>query len=106
MRIPKFVRVSAPWAIVAAVGVTAFLARGQWLPLLSRSTAESSVEDSAAPVEEPKVLKLTPQARKNLQLTAQPARPQTYRRMIQVPGAIVDRPGRSRWRYRGLRQPT
>ena len=41
------------------------------------------------------MLKLSPQARKNLGLVAKAAKPQTYWRTIQVPGAIVDRPGRS-----------
>ncbi|HBN77649.1 MAG TPA: MchE protein, partial [Planctomycetaceae bacterium] len=54
------------------------------------------------PVEDPKVLKLSAQARKNLGLISRPARPQTYWRKIQVPGAIVDRPGRS---DRGVTSP-
>jgi len=62
----------------------------------------SPAADTAPPVEEPKVLKLSPQARKNLGLVAKPARTQTYWRTIQVPGEIVDRPGRS---DRGVTSP-
>lgn len=102
MRIPKFALASAPWAVVATLGVTAFLTRDSWLPLLSKPPAASGAEDHAAPVEDLKVLKLTRQARQNLHLTSQAAKPQAYWRKIQVPGAIVDRPGRS---DRGVTSP-
>ena len=65
--------------------------------------SEAAPEENAAPpVEEPKVLKLSPQARMNLRLVSKPAKPQTYWKKIQIPGEIVDRPGRS---DRGVTSP-
>jgi len=37
--------------------------------------------------------KLSPQARRNLRITTEPLRVQTYPRTIEIPGTIVDRPG-------------
>jgi biotin carboxyl carrier protein len=45
--------------------------------------------------DEARVLKLSPQARKNLNLLSSPARLQSYWRTLQIPGTIVDRPGQS-----------
>ncbi len=70
--------------------------------MFSQTTIQSDTEEAAAPVTEPKVLKLTRQARKNLHLVAKPAKLQTYWRKIQVPGAVVDRPGYS---DRGVTSP-
>ncbi|MFX5660563.1 hypothetical protein ABTE05_19545, partial [Acinetobacter baumannii] len=39
-------------------------------------------------------VRLTAQARANLGLVARPLQPQTYSRTIQVPGMIVERPGK------------
>ena len=54
------------------------------------------------PIQEAKTLKLSEQARKNLGLVAKAMKPQVYWRTIEVPGAIVDRPGRS---DRGVTSP-
>ena len=102
MRCPKPLRVLTAVALVAALGATAFLTRGRWVPIFSQEAADAETRREAAPGEEPKVLKLTPQARKNLGLAAKPANSQTYWRKIQVPGAIVDRPGYS---DRGVTSP-
>jgi biotin carboxyl carrier protein len=85
--------------LIAGVG---FLTRQQWMQLFQAEQEEESVSDESAPVEEPKVLKLSKQARKNLELVSKPASPQTYWRRIQVPGEIVDRPGQS---DRGVTSP-
>ena len=99
MRFPKSTScIFTAIIVLALLGAAAFFTRGYW----TRPTADAVVEEKAAPVEEPKVLKLTPQARKNLNLASKPARPQTYWRKIQVPGAIVDRPGHS---DRGVTSP-
>ncbi|MDA0810105.1 MAG: MchE protein [Planctomycetota bacterium] len=87
--------------MATVVGV-AFFTRDRWMTMFSLPEPESRVADSPPPVEEPKVLKLSPQARKNLDLVSKPARPQTYWRTIQVPGEIVDRPGQS---DRGVTSP-
>jgi biotin carboxyl carrier protein len=102
MRFPKSLRLSSGITVVALIGVGAFVTRDQWITMLSSPEADSHADEPEAPIEEPKVLKLSSQARKNLQLVSKPARPQTYWRTIQVPGAIVDRPGRS---DRGVTSP-
>jgi cobalt-zinc-cadmium efflux system membrane fusion protein len=45
--------------------------------------------------EHPERVKLSQQARKNLRLKVEPVQPTTYWRRIPIPGAVVDRPGRS-----------
>ena len=103
MRFPMSLRVLTAVALVAIVGTAFFFTRGHWLPMFSELAVHSeAAQKTIAPVEEPKVLRLTPQARKNLGLVAKPAKLQTYWRKIQVPGAIVDRPGRS---DRGVTSP-
>lgn len=102
MQITKILRLLTGVAIVSTFGAAAFITRESWTPLFSRTTAQLNTEETAAPVREPKVLKLTSQARKNLRLVAKPAKLQTYWRKIQVPGAIVDRPGYS---DRGVTSP-
>ena len=102
MRIPKSLRLLSGVAIVAILGGTAFFTRDRWITTFSSRESESHAADATPPVEEPKVLKLSAQARKNLELVSKPARPQTYWRTIQVPGEIVDRPGQS---DRGVTSP-
>lgn len=87
--------------VVLAIGAGAFVTRSSWLPLISES-AQEETEASDTLVEEPKVLKLSPQARKNLALVVKPARPQTYWRTIQIPGIVADRPGET---DRGITTP-
>mgnify|MGYP002623482176 CR=1 FL=1 len=86
----------------ASAGVALWLTADRWQPLLFPSQAEVAEAEHAAPIEEPKVLKLSPQARKNLGLVSKPAKPQEYWRAIQIPGQIVDRPGVS---DRGITSP-
>lgn len=102
MQISKILRLLTGFVVVSTLGAAAFFTQETWIPMFSRSTTQSETEETAAPVTEPKVLKLTPQARKNLRLVSKPATLQTYWRKIQVPGAIVDRPGYS---DRGVTSP-
>ena len=102
MRFSLLLRVLTVVAVVAALGIGAFFTRAHWIPMFSPMAVDSQVEQPAPPVEEPKVLKLTPQARKNLGVVAKPATLQTYWRKIQVPGEVVDRPGHS---DRGITSP-
>ena len=83
------------FALVAGLVTFAWFSRDQLSRWLTPRAPVSTTADRLAPVAEAKVLKLSPQARKNLGLVAKAAKPQTYWRTIQVPGAIVDRPGRS-----------
>lgn len=88
---------------MAALGAGAFLTRETWMPLIVQRSAEPvPFEDESPPVEEPKVLKLSLQARRNIGLVSKPVRPQNYWKKIQIPGEIVDRPGRS---DRGITSP-
>ncbi len=80
MRIPKSLWVLG---VVAGLGAAAFVTRDRWTVLIaSRTTAVKAVEETAAPIQEAKVLKLSPQARKNLGLVVKAAKPQTYWRTI------------------------
>jgi len=103
MRTPRILRVLGGMAVVISLGVGAFVTRDRWMALIaSRTTPAKAAEAAPAPIQEATVLKLSPQARQNLGLVAKAAKPQTYWRTIQVPGAIVDRPGRS---DRGVTSP-
>ncbi len=96
MRTPRTLRILAAVAIVAGLGAAAFFTRDHWMVLVaSRTTPAKATEAALAPIQEATVLKLSAQARQNLGLVAKAGKPQTYWRTIQVPGAIVDRPGRS-----------
>ncbi len=81
--------------VVGGLATAAWFSRDQLHRWLTPRAPVATTEKPAAPIAEAKVLKLSPQARKNLGLVAKAAKPQTYWRTIQVPGAIVDRPGRS-----------
>ncbi|MDA1230639.1 MAG: MchE protein, partial [Planctomycetota bacterium] len=67
----------------------------------TRMTAPTA-EPAVVPIPDAMVLKLSEQGRKNLGLVSRPAKPQIYWRTIEVPGAIVDRPG---WSDRGVTSP-
>ena len=96
MRTPRILRILATVAVLVGLGAAAFFTRDRWMVwIASRTTPAKAAEEAPAPIREATVLKLSPQARQNLGLVAKAAKPQTYWRTIQVPGAIVDRPGRS-----------
>ncbi|MCA9146217.1 MAG: MchE protein [Planctomycetaceae bacterium] len=101
-RVLRFVGGFAMVVAFVGVGIAALVTRDRWLPMLSSNVATSETEDHATPIEDAKVLKLSPQARKNLELVSKPVVPQTYWRTIQVPGVVVDRPGLS---DRGVTSP-
>ena len=90
-------------AVLIGVAISTFLTRSRWLPwLATESKAANAAGENKAPVKEAKVLKLSPQARKNLGLVSKSVSLQPYWRTIQVPGTIVDRPGIS---DRGVTSP-
>ena len=96
MRLSQLLRITGGIAVVGGLGVGAFLTQDRWkLWLAPAQEPAHAAETASAPIREAKVLKLSPQARKNLGLVAKAAKLQTYWRTIQVPGAIIDRPGRS-----------
>ena len=93
------------WALIAIAAALLFTAigmRDRWSAWFARSTPGSDDTPAAAPITEPKVLKLGPEARKNLGLIVKPAKSQTYWRTIQIPGVISERPGMS---DRGVTSP-
>lgn len=98
----KLLRSVGAILVLSALVVTGIATRQHWLTPLTASKQEADQHEAPPPVEQPKVLKLSPQARRNLKLVSRPARPQTYWRTIQVPGEVVDRPGRS---DRGVTSP-
>jgi biotin carboxyl carrier protein len=85
-------------AFVAALATAAYLFRDAWMPLLPSDTSASSsksppeARESTPP---PAQVLLSDQAIGNLGLRAKPVKPQTYWKTIQVPGMVVDLPGRS-----------
>lgn len=94
MSIPRTFRILVSLAVLAGLGIALFVTRQQWAPWLAvGSPAVAAEEEAPAPVEEAHMLKLTPQARKNLELVSKPATLADYWRTIDVPGIIVDRPG-------------
>ncbi len=84
--------------VIGGLGAGGYFTRSHWLPLLQHDAAEVAAEsapettESDTPAE--KIL-LTDQAIANLHLTAKSTLPATYWKTIQVPGMVVDRPGRS-----------
>jgi membrane fusion protein, heavy metal efflux system len=109
--------------ILGIAGVGAFLSRERWLPVVTGKPAPSAVSAPASDAHDhdhghdhdhdhdhshegessnAQVLKLGPEAQRNLGLVAKPVEKQTYWRTILIPGAIVDRPGLS---DRGVTSP-
>lgn len=101
MRFPRLL------AIGAATGLTLVLAlaglftyvlgfewgRGFYLRAAAKPAEEGSEGHSHAHGADR--VHLSPQARQNLKLKVEPIRPTTYWRKVPIPGAVVDRPGRS-----------
>lgn len=87
--------------LAGGVGV-AFATRDRWQLWFVRSAAVDAVPEKKPPPEKVEVLELSPEARRNLGLVVQPMKLQSYWRSIQLPGSVVDRPGRS---DRGVTSP-
>jgi len=107
MKIPKSLKWLIGIAAAIAVGGITFGLRDHWWPLIEQrlqppGPAVVIGDETAKPVEKPRVLELSAQARKNLGLVSRPARLQTYWRTILIPGEIADRPGLS---DRGVTSP-
>ena len=81
-----------------------YLTRDRWQPLLAKPTPPAAAHDDhdepATPAAD--ILELSVQARKNLGLVSRPATISTFRRTIDLPGQVVDRPGLS---DRGVTSP-
>jgi len=96
MRIPRTSWLAFALVVVSALAAVAFATQAHWLAWLpATNSAAEADEERRFPTAEPRTLKLSAQARKNLGLVSKPAALQTYWRTIQTPGVIVDRPGLS-----------
>jgi biotin carboxyl carrier protein len=96
MRLLRFVKPLLAVAVLAGIVVGGYLTRDTWMPWLRPSNLAEPTATATDVADRPtsKVL-LTDQAITNLGLTAQPLTAQAYWKTILVPGAVVDRPGRS-----------
>ena len=80
--------------VVIGGAIVAAWTSDRWVSWFREPAADATEkEDSHAAAGDAKILKLSEQARKNLNLVSKPAKPQTHWRTIQVPGIIEDRPG-------------
>jgi multidrug efflux pump subunit AcrA (membrane-fusion protein) len=93
MRVRSIAAVLAAIAILAAAGwFTRDYWRG-WFPSGQPSAAKKK-EDAHAHEDQERV-KLSKQARARLQLVSEPVEPQTYWRILRVPGTVVERRGKT-----------
>ena len=80
--------------VVAASAIGAFVFREAWLPYFSGPDGHPENGAAVAPLaSEVQQAKLSPEARKNLNLVSKPLQPQSYWRSVKIPGTITDRPG-------------
>ena len=86
-------------AFAAALIAVSVRYRDRWLALLRPAEATAATEPlEESPEEKPVAndkIVVSEQAQLNLGLAAKPLKPQTYWKVIQVPGMVVDRPGQS-----------
>jgi len=95
MRLRKFLFALLGTATAAALVVGGVLTRGTWMPWLNKPQPTEPVVADHHAHDEPGRVRLTPQARGNLRLVAQPLTLQAYWRTIQMPGVVVEPPGQS-----------
>ena len=81
-------------AVLLAVSVAAYFSRATWLPQITKPTPEVS-ETAEKPKAAGEQVFLSAQAQENLKIAAKPLKPETYWKTINVPGQVIDRPGRS-----------
>ncbi len=101
--LPRFFRWVVLSLVLVGIGGIGFQYQDRLKAIYRVSAPAASTENaSPPPIQEPKVLKLSPQARQNLKLVSKPVKPQSFWRKILVPGEVVDRPGLS---DRGVTSP-
>lgn len=82
-------------ALVAAGAGAAYMMRASWLPWFQAAASGDAAQAAGALPHGPaERIKLSPQARANLRLVVKPIQPQSFRRMIQVPGVVIERRGK------------
>lgn len=89
MRLPSILFLLAGTGAIGTAGLTFPIWRDWVLPPPVTSPAAEHHEHH-----DPDKVHLSPQARRNLRLVVQPMRLTTFTKAIQVPGMVVDRPGR------------
>ena len=79
------------------IGVAGYFTQDRWLPFITHRPPKASQASplAASPAEPSGKILLSDQAIANLGLIARSIQPSTYWKTIQVPGMVVDRPGRS-----------
>ena len=82
------------FVVMVGLAIAAWFFREPLSRSFTARAPAAMADDHRAPIEDAKVLKLSPEARRNLGLVVKPVKLQTYWRTIQVPGEIVDRPRR------------
>lgn len=92
MRWPRIVPALAIITIAAGLVVVGIVFRGDDGSPSSSSPPEAPHGHDHAPTP-PERVKLSPQARANLQIESQPLQPETFWKEISLPGKVVDRPG-------------
>lgn len=99
MKLSRFLKPILTVTIVAGLIAAGYFTKDYWLPLVQKdkldTASENSISESAETDSPTEKVRLSDQAIANLRLTAKPLQPQTYWKTIQVPGMVVDRPGRS-----------
>ena len=102
-RLPRSLRWVVLCSVVVGLGWAAIRNQDRLKSMFHASAPVASNEKtSPAPIQEPKVLKMSQQARRNLKLVSKAVKPQSFWRKILVPGEVVDRPGLS---DRGVTSP-
>ena len=102
-RLPSLLRWVVVFLVLIGIGGIGFRYKDRLKSMFRASAPVASIEKaSPRPIQEPKVLKLSQQARQNLKLVSKPVTPQSFWRKILVPGEVVDRPGLS---DRGVTSP-
>jgi multidrug efflux pump subunit AcrA (membrane-fusion protein) len=84
-------------ALVVGLGAAAYLTRSRWLPDSAGDERPSATahDHDHHDHDHADGVKLSPQALANLGLGVEPLVPETYTRMVPIPGTVVDRPGLS-----------
>lgn len=95
MKLKRFLMPALALAVVAGLSVAGYLTRETWLPWIRHAKPEEP-DQSAGEAATPAVkIIVTDEAQKNLRLTAEQLQVKTIWKSIEVPGMVVDQPGRS-----------
>src|SRR6266550_1575011 len=89
-RLANFVFAIVVLVLLAGGGFGAYW---QWHARHATAAGESAQKPAVPLVDGAVPVRISPQARKNLELTAKPLELTTYWRKIEVPGVVTERPG-------------